>query len=998
MRKKLSLVIMFLLTFFSFAFLGTTELKATTETVSYDLSAINVPTTAIASFPVTHKSVHGNTITWEVQEGQEVISYDAEAHWMVVSRPSEGEATTVEITVTVTDGANTESKVFNVVVPSGKTATPVYTIEYTLDGGTLESPKSEYRLGEASFTLPTPTKEGYTFEGWYENDTKIEKVLVGTSRNLTLTAHWTKNAVSLENVEVSLEDNEVTYTASEIEVVVNAVDGEATLVKDTHYTVSYKLGETTVDSVVNAGTYTVVVTAKENSGYTGSKELTLTVNKAQLTLTPSSKSIHVGSSMPSWVESEFTLEGKLGEDTVNVDYNSVLQTVKDSEDKVVTDTQKAGTYTVEFNGITIDNPNYELTVEKARLEIIATNIKVELSFTEVAYDGTKHQPIVTITDDETLLTVNVDYTLTYPEDMISAGTKTITITGIGSYEGTEFGDVTYKITKKVVELTANDVEYTYGDTPETNGYTVTDGSLSEEEKETLGINVAIEEGKVKISYTENANYDITCIDGALIVSKRSITVTADSLSSVYGENIKELTFKVTGYEAISGADLEELKGLISLTKEEGTDVNTYVITVKYASETESDKFNITFANGTYTINQLDLSEKATIELKGNDYNIYNGNVKPEVTVKYNGETIDSTSYTVAYANTDKAGTATVTVTFSGNYTGEVTKDYTITANGQAELDKAALVESLKDTLTGTVTELGNLPLIQGSSTITWTSDSTAVSIDSTTGKVTLVRGTEDLEVTLTASVTCGTTSSDIASFTITIAKEEVVEKFTVTFNSNEGSQVASEEVENGQKVTKPTDPTRTGYVFKGWFTDDSDFTDEWDFDADTVTNDITLYAKWEEESKPAASWKLVTNASELKAGDQIIIVAKDEDKALGTTQGNNNRSAADITKTSILITDDIQVITLENGKKDNTFAFNVRTGYLYAASMKSNHLKTETTLSDNSSWDITITAEGVATIKAQGTNSRNLLKYNKSSTLFSCYASGQKDVCIYKLS
>ncbi len=150
----------------------------------------------------------------------------------------------------------------------------------------------------------------------------------------------------------------------------------------------------------------------------------------------------------------------------------------------------------------------------------------------------------------------------------------------------------------------------------------------------------------------------------------------------------------------------------------------------------------------------------------------------------------------------------------------------------------------------------------------------------------------------------------------------------------------------------------------------------------------------------AKSWKLVTDVSALQAGDTIIIVAKDSNYALSTTQNDNNRGQAAVTKSNNTINtvgDDVQIITLEVGTIDGTFAFNTGSGYLYAASSKKNYLKTETSLSANSSWSITIAEDGVATIQAQGTNTRNLLKYNNSSSIFSCYGSGQQDVVIYKL-
>ena len=94
------------------------------------------------------------------------------------------------------------------------------------------------------------------------------------------------------------------------------------------------------------------------------------------------------------------------------------------------------------------------------------------------------------------------------------------------------------------------------------------------------------------------------------------------------------------------------------------------------------------------------------------------------------------------------------------------------------------------------------------------------------------------------------------------------------------------------------------------------------------------------------------------------------------------------------LADDAQIIVLEEGVIDDTYAFNVGNGYLAAASSSSNYLKTVSALDENGSWSITI-SDGLATIKAQGNHSRNTLQYNTSSPRFSCYKSGQKDVNIY---
>lgn len=148
----------------------------------------------------------------------------------------------------------------------------------------------------------------------------------------------------------------------------------------------------------------------------------------------------------------------------------------------------------------------------------------------------------------------------------------------------------------------------------------------------------------------------------------------------------------------------------------------------------------------------------------------------------------------------------------------------------------------------------------------------------------------------------------------------------------------------------------------------------------------------------APVWTLVTDASTLAAGDQIVIVASDTDYAMGADKGNN-RNAVSITKSenTLVINDQVQIITLETGNISNTFAFNTGNGYLYAASSSSNHLKTKSTLDSNGSWKITITSTGVATIISQGDYTRNWIRKNSSSALFACYSSGQEDVSIYKL-
>lgn len=151
-------------------------------------------------------------------------------------------------------------------------------------------------------------------------------------------------------------------------------------------------------------------------------------------------------------------------------------------------------------------------------------------------------------------------------------------------------------------------------------------------------------------------------------------------------------------------------------------------------------------------------------------------------------------------------------------------------------------------------------------------------------------------------------------------------------------------------------------------------------------------------------YELVKDVASLLPDSQVIIVG--DGYAIGTTQNSNNRAAAAITKyDDATIKDpgsDVQVLTLSPCFVKGTYSLYTGSGYLYASSSSSNQLKTETNLSLNSTWDIDVTAQGVATIVAQGSNTRNYIRHNNSNNnnLFACYATGSttgKDVSLYKL-
>lgn len=85
---------------------------------------------------------------------------------------------------------------------------------------------------------------------------------------------------------------------------------------------------------------------------------------------------------------------------------------------------------------------------------------------------------------------------------------------------------------------------------------------------------------------------------------------------------------------------------------------------------------------------------------------------------------------------------------------------------------------------------------------------------------------------------------------------DTINQYTVEFNSKEGSLVESQIIDEGNHVTKPNNPTKVGYIFKGWFIDES-MTTEWVFENDIVHSNITLYAKWTPTTKVSSNPNLM---------------------------------------------------------------------------------------------------------------------------------------------
>lgn len=171
---------------------------------------------------------------------------------------------------------------------------------------------------------------------------------------------------------------------------------------------------------------------------------------------------------------------------------------------------------------------------------------------------------------------------------------------------------------------------------------------------------------------------------------------------------------------------------------------------------------------------------------------------------------------------------------------------------------------------------------------------------------------------------------------------------------------------------------------------------------------------------------LCEDAAWLTEGANIIFassVAAGEQKAMSKLQKTNNRGAASVTigsafnagkETVGIVSKDADVAVFIVGKSNGHITFytgdsrdaknNSVAGYLYAAGSGSgkNYLRTTEIVDPNAEWSVSVAANGAATIKAQGANTNNLMRYNPNNgnpgnPMFSCYGSGQEPVYIYLL-
>ena len=232
-------------------------------------------------------------------------------------------------------------------------------------------------------------------------------------------------------------------------------------------------------------------------------------------------------------------------------------------------------------------------------------------------------------------------------------------------------------------------------------------------------------------------------------------------------------------------------------------------------------------------------------------------------------------------------------------------------------------------------------------------------------------------------------------------------QYKATVYSN-GAKVQQSTVYSGSAVILPafTGTLPSGYSFYGWAATDvgnsGNIPQVYAAGQEVaITKDSNFYAVLAYFNANAVGsekvWKLVTNASQLGEGKEVIIAASSENMAMGAQSGNKkNRTAVAVNKTDDTLLFDanagVQILTLKSGTVSGTYGFYTGSGYLYAPSSSDNLLRTKAALDENGSFEITINSDKTCGLKAKGSSTRNILLYNNSSKLFSCYGSSSSQV------
>ena len=268
---------------------------------------------------------------------------------------------------------------------------------------------------------------------------------------------------------------------------------------------------------------------------------------------------------------------------------------------------------------------------------------------------------------------------------VGEATVTITYSSDTTYAQEKF---TITVTPKPLTAAVSHDPITYGDPTPTEGYTVTfngllTGDVLADTDYTVGTEYKQGDpvGKYAFTCVLNSetvkNYKLDTVNGELVVNKKEltdgdVTVTVLGETPVYDGSEKKPAVEVKyGETTLAAADYT-----VSYSNNVNAGVNTASVTVT-SNDNSSYKFT---ATKNFTIAQAPISGAMIANIPSVTYNTRAHT--PEVTVTFNGSKLTDADYTVSYSeDCINAGTATVTVTGKGNFTGTASKTFTINKAG-----------------------------------------------------------------------------------------------------------------------------------------------------------------------------------------------------------------------------------------------------------------------------------------------------------------------------
>ena len=289
----------------------------------------------------------------------------------------------------------------------------------------------------------------------------------------------------------------------------------------TDYTVEYS-----TKNFKDVGTIDVTITGIKN--YTGKATRTYSITPKTYTVTTESASkVYDGTALTAGGKVSGIVKGETVDFTITGSQTSVgtsdntyelnwTGSAKESNYKHGKDS--IGTLTVKAKSIVPDGPD---TPDEKKTGITVSDPS------DSKYDGKEHREVLTVQDtkknDE--LVAEKDYSVTYSDDLVNAGTVTITIEGIGNYTGSF--TKTYEITKRSVTLTSATASKTYdGQALTSTSITVSGDGFVKGEGATYNVTgtqteVGNSANSFEYKLNENtlaSNYDITKVVGTLTIT------------------------------------------------------------------------------------------------------------------------------------------------------------------------------------------------------------------------------------------------------------------------------------------------------------------------------------------------------------------------------------------------------------------------------------------------------------------------------------------------